>query len=79
MKTIIHSTGGTGITNFEARQLPLYERAIKESKVRNMFISDRAIENVAGRQDLYSLHRTNKSTSITKFWAIFDELKEFYP
>jgi len=79
MKTIIHSAGGTGITNFEARQLPLYEKALEESKVRNVFISDRAMENNAGRKDLYSLHCTNKSTNLSKFWAAYDELKKIYP
>lgn len=63
------------LTNFPARQLGLYRKAIKEYGDTTIYISDEAYD-IKGRSlnEYYSL-RTDVNRNRSDFWALFKKLK----
>jgi hypothetical protein len=81
MKSIIspHWTqGGSGITNFEPEDLPLYEAAIKEFGCPSLVLSDKPMDGKNYGFAMYSLHdlrRSVQSLDISEFWKTFRRLQ----
>jgi hypothetical protein len=65
--------GGTGITNFEKKDIWIYEAAVKEFGDPTIFIIKSSLGDVYGDK-YYSLHsQTNKC--LTPFWDLFDKIR----
>ncbi len=70
--------GGTGVTNFRADQLELYQAAIIAYRDPRLVIVQPAIPPMQDVEDEYSLHvlNHNKSTeNLSAFWDIFNKLR----
>jgi hypothetical protein len=69
------SNGGTGLTNFDKEELPLYEAAIAECGDPDFFISDEPMPGTPLRNS-YSLHYKGSKEKLKYFWDIFYKLKK---
>lgn len=73
--------GGTGVTNTDADQLPIYQEAVRRYGNRNghqLVMSDLSMSPKCGGlslHDLSFLDRTRKG-SLDEFWAIFDRVRK---
>ena len=66
--------GGTGITNFDKKEKPIYEKAISEYGDDNFFILDRPITGITGLSSYCSLHCKEKMQTFSPFWRTFDRV-----
>ena len=70
--------GGTGLTNFERRELPIYEKAIRMEGSGNYWIVKAPFDDTARHFEngsACSLHRAGHINETSEFWGIFDWVK----
>lgn len=65
--------GGTGITNFDADELPLYRAAVSKFNDPDMRIIQGEIAGSAAPAD-YSLHDFKRRKRLDVFWAVFNQV-----
>lgn len=66
--------GGTGITNFDAKQLEQYQAAIMQHGDKDMKVSDVPMTDT-GYEGLMSLHDMKGRRDLSSFWNVFQSLK----
>lgn len=69
-------TGGTGITNFDPKELQLYQEAIKQSGRADIWIEQSDFTGRCG--NYYSLHKRHDALfkeDLSIFWKIMEQLK----
>lgn len=64
------------ITNFENSELTIYEKAINEYKDSNLYISNVAYDYMGRELDNCKALRCKTRYNLSKFWRIFDRIKE---
>jgi hypothetical protein len=70
--------GGTGVTNFDIKELPVYEEAVRQFNDPNMVISYKALPPLDHNSNYCSLHYTTLSgfgIDLSPFWSLFTQLK----
>lgn len=72
--------GGTGITNFDPHEEPIYLEAIKRAQHPDGLYVVRAPYrlNQVG-SDMYSLHRKRRTADLGSFWDIVREIEQHPP
>lgn len=75
--TNVHWTkGGTGITNFDADRLPLYEAAIAAHGDPDLVIADEPMPPMTEGYALHDLGRLpGESRDLSEFWQVFYQLR----
>lgn len=68
--------GGTGITNFLAKDRPLYEDAIKAFGSPHMVINDKPMPPSASGHSLHYLLAQNGPIELGAFWKVWDEVRK---
>ena len=66
--------GGTGLTNFDPEDLPIYQEAIRRHGSKNFFISNHPMLGFLKTSGM-SLHR-HETGDASDFWATFRECKK---
>jgi len=72
--------GGTGVTNFEENEMPLYEKAIKRFGDTELVVSDKPIEakvpyKILLKMKLCSFHNLKENHDLSDFWKVFKQVK----
>jgi hypothetical protein len=68
--------GGTGITNFDPKELPLYEAALEETKDEDLILVSRPFGRFCIPSD-YSLHfKRGREKDLSDFWKVFDRIQQ---
>ena len=72
--------GGTGITNFDKKERPRYEKAIEIYGDKSLFISDRSYDCYNSYPEHNSLHTVGHPyKDLSLFWRIFNGLEGLVP
>jgi hypothetical protein len=67
------TSGGTGITNFDPKDWPIYQKAIEEYGDKRLFLSRKGMPPAIW---LCSLHDLGGRRNLSDFWKVFDSARQ---